>query len=199
MTRLELAANYTFVLCLFIISPLLLEGQTTKGSIDIEKATRYYKTQQYPQAEHHYRLALALEPNNQMVRYNLAATLYKQNAVTPALEMYNTLIQVVKDKTLLSKAWYNKGVILSATGQLSESIEAYKNALRNNATDVQARENLQKALLELKRKQNSPPSTQPKQSKADQQLQQLQQKEMQVQQKVQQHKTPGAGAQTKDW
>lgn len=199
MTRLELATNYTFVLSLFVITPLLLEGQSTKLSIDIEKATQYYKTQQYLKAEHHYRLALALEPNNPMVRYNLAATLYKQNAVTPALEMYNTLIHATKDNTLLSKAWYNKGVILSAAGQLSESIVAYKNALRNNATDVQARENLQKALLELKKKQNSPPSTQPKQSKADQQLQQLQQKEMQVQQKVQQHKTKGAGAQTKDW
>ena len=36
--------------------------------------------------------------------------------------------------------------------KLEESIEAYKNALRQNTADQEARENLQNAILELKKK-----------------------------------------------
>ena len=41
---------------------------------------------------------------------------------------------------------------LTSQKKLEESIEAYKNALRYNPDDKEARENLQKALLELKKK-----------------------------------------------
>ena len=51
-----------------------------------------------------------------------------------------------------AKSYYNKGAILSSQKKLEESIEAYKNAFRQNPDDKEARENLQKALLELKKK-----------------------------------------------
>lgn len=57
------------------------------------------------------------------------------------------------NKEIRAKSFYNKGVILSQQKNLKESIEAYKNALRINPADKEARENLQKDLLELKKKQ----------------------------------------------
>ena len=64
-------------------------------------------------------------------------------------------------------------MILSQQKNLEESIEAYKNALRNNPDDKEARENLQKALLEL-RKKTPPPKKEKKENKKQDQQQQKQ-------------------------
>ena len=53
---------------------------------------------------------------------------------------------------------------------MEESIEAYKETLRLNPGDQEARENLQKALLELKKK--TPPKKQEEKKKQEQQKQQ---------------------------
>ena len=66
------------------------------------------------------------------------------------------LLMNCKRAELKGKAYYNKGVVLSRSKKLEESIEAYKNALRQNPDDKEARENLQKALLELKKKKPPP-------------------------------------------
>ena len=111
--------------------------------------------------------------------------------------------------------YYNKGAILSRQKKLEESIEAYKNSLRLNPDDKEARENLQKALLELKKK--NPPKKKEEQDKkkkqqqqkqpqskmspkeAQQRLQLLAQKEKEVQQRIQKEKSKSGGNQTKDW
>jgi TPR repeat len=100
---------------------------------------------------------------------------------------------------------------------LDQSIEAYKQALRLNPEDQQARENLQKALLEQKRNQspkkkeqdNKKPKPEPQQQnqqqrskmnqrEAERQLKLLQQKEKEVKEKMQQKQSKGGG-QPKDW
>ena len=114
---------------------------------------------------------------------------------------------------LKAKAYYNKGAVLSQQKKLEESIEAYKNTLRINPDDKEARENLQKALLELKKK--NPPKKKEEQDKkkkqqkqpqskmspkeAQQRLQLLAQKEKEVQQRIQKEKSKSGGNQTKDW
>ncbi len=51
---------------------------------------------------------------------------------------------------------YNKGVSLSKQNKLEESIATYKQAVILNPGDEDAQVNLQKALLELKKKQPPP-------------------------------------------
>ena len=116
-----------------------------------------------------------------------------------------------------SRFYYNRGVILSDQKKIEESIEAYKNTLRQDPLDREARENLQKALLELKRKSPPPPRQEKKENKKQQQqqkqpqskldqketdrrLQLLEQKEKQVQEKIQREKNRGmGGSNNKDW
>ena len=113
-----------------------------------------------------------------------------------------------------AKAWYNKGAVLSRQKKLEESIEAYKNTLRLDPNDKEARENLQKALLELKKKnppkkkeedkkkkqqQQKQPQSKMSPKEAQQRLQLLAQKEKEVQQRIQKEKSRSGGNQTKDW
>ncbi|WP_394803648.1 tetratricopeptide repeat protein [Niabella hibiscisoli] len=85
---------------------------------------------------------------------------------------------------LRSGAHYNVGVVYSNQNKIEESVEAYKRALRLNSQDKDARENLQKALSELKKsggggggedKPQQAPSKLNK-SQAQQQLDRLEQK-----------------------
>ena len=54
------------------------------------------------------------------------------------------------DENTRQSAYYNKGVAMIRQKKIEESIDAWKNALRLNPADSDARENLVKALLEKK-------------------------------------------------
>ena len=118
----------------------------------IKTGNDFYKQQEYLKADLEYIKALEVEPANLTAKFNHANALFRQDKKVEAAVLFNDLAATAKDKSMLSKAWYNKGVILSNQKNLEESIEAYKNALRNNPDDKDARENLQKAMLELKKK-----------------------------------------------
>ena len=148
---------------------------------------------------------------DQRAKFNYGNALYKQNKKDEAAAVYDGLSTIENKPELRSQSFYNKGVILSGRQKLEESIEAYKNTLRLDPDDIQARENLQKALLELKRKQppkkvenkktpQQKPPPQPKMNRkqAEQKLKQLQQKEKETQQRMQK-KSPSGPLQIKDW
>src|SRR5687767_7305739 len=177
---------------------------------DVQKAlsagNQYYKENKYVQAADEYSKVLQADPANTTAKFNKANSLYKQDKKLDAVQVYAELASNSNEKDLVSKSWYNKAVILTDQKNLEESIEAYKNALRNNPNDKEARENLQKALLELKKKkeeekkqdqqqqqkkkQDQKQSTSKMQPKeADQRLRLLQQKEKEVQERVQKQKS----------
>jgi Ca-activated chloride channel homolog len=183
----------------------------------IQLGNEYFRQGNYGAAEAQYRKALKLEPNNNTAKYNLANTMYKEGKLDEATRNFSAVAADSRDPLLKSKAHYNKGVILSGQKKLEESIEAYKNALRQNPDDTEARENLQKALLELKKKQpekndqdkkknkqdqqQQKQQPQPKMNKkeAEQKLKMLDQKEKEVQERLQKEKSKTGGSRTKDW
>jgi tetratricopeptide (TPR) repeat protein len=179
----------------------------------IQKGNELYKQQQYDKADAAYQEALAREQNNTTATFNRANALYRQSKTDDAMKTFDNVVMNAGDNELKGKAYYNKGVILSGQQKLEESIEAYKNALRQNPADKEARENLQKALLELKKKNPPPPpkpdkkkqqkkqEPQPKmnEKEAEQRLKLLEQKEKEVQQRMQNAKSKMGGGQPKDW
>ena len=178
----------------------------------IQKGNESYKRKEYPTAEAAYNEVLSQYPNNNTAKFNKAAALYRQIKPDESIKVLEDLAFKTEETKLRAKAYYNKGAILSAQKKLEESAEAYKNALRQNPADKEARENLQKALLELKKK--NPPKKddkkkqQPKQQKpqpkmnekeAEQKLKLLEQKEKEVQERLQKEKSKTGGGQPKDW
>ena len=202
--------------CFFILFLLLCLGHgaaAQNAAQLIRQANDLYRLQQYDQAAGLYQQALDLEPGNTTAAFNRANALYRQSLAADAVKALDELALRATDPELKAKAYYNKGAILSAAKKTEESIEAYKNALRNNPADTQARENLQKALLELKKKTPPPPPKEDKKKQQQQQKQQpqmnrkeaqqrlklLEQKEKDVQQRMQQEKAKTGAGQQKDW
>jgi Ca-activated chloride channel family protein len=199
-----------------ILSCLAAAAQSNKGNEYIQRGNEFYRKQQYKEAYNEYQKAIDMDPANPTARFNQANAVYMQEQKVDASKAYTGLLASTEDKAMRAKIFYNKGVILSDQKNIEESIEAYKNALRNDPNDKDARENLQKALLELKKKPPPEKKDDKKQNKNQQQQQQkqqqsmnqketqqrlqlLQQKEKQVQERIQNEKSKGAGSGRKDW
>ncbi len=203
-----------FFLFLMGYSCSLFSQQVVK---DIEEGNGYYKNKEYNRAADSYQQALNADPANNTAKFNRANTQYKMDQKVEAVQQYTALARDAREKDIRSKSFYNKGVILSQQKNLEESIEAYKNAIRLDPADKQARENLQKALLELRKKNAAPKKDNkqdkkkqdPKQQKqpqsrmskkeTEQRLKLLQQKEKEVQQRLQRDKAGEGGSRPKDW
>ncbi|MBO9660286.1 MAG: tetratricopeptide repeat protein [Chitinophagaceae bacterium] len=200
------------------IAMMLIAGsvQAQESERLIQKGNDLYKQQQYPQSELIYAEVLKTDPNNSIAKFNQANAMYKQNKADEAIRVLNDLAFKSNDPSVKSKAYYNKGAILSSQKKLEESIEAYKDALRQEPSDKDARENLQKALLELRKKnqskkddnkkqkqqqqkQQQKPQPKMSQKEAEQRLQLLEQKEKDVQQRLQNEKSKQGGGTGKDW
>lgn len=201
------------ILLISIVVVLLSPGfaSAQESTKLIQKGNDLYKQQQYKEAEAAYEEAIAKEPANAVARYNRSVTLHRQGRPDSAARAFDDLAFKSEDKEIKAKSYYNKGAILSAQRKLEESIEEYKNALRMDPNDQQARENLQKALLELKKKnppkkenkkqqkQQQKPQPKMNQKEAEQRLKLLEQKEKEVQQRLQKQKSKSGGGQPKDW
>jgi Ca-activated chloride channel family protein len=201
-------------LILFLSISSFCIAQNKEAEKLIEEGNAFYKQQQYDQAAAKYSEALQLDAENTTAKFNLANTTYRLNKQDEASKSFQDLAEQSKEKALSSKSHYNKGVILSKQKKLEESIDAYKNALRKDPNDKEARENLQKALLELKKKnppkkqdqdkkkdqqQQKQPQSKMNQKEAEQRLKLLEQKEKEVQQRLQNEKSKSGGGQGKDW
>ncbi|HYK56454.1 MAG TPA: tetratricopeptide repeat protein, partial [Flavisolibacter sp.] len=136
---------------------------------------------------------------------NLANALQRQKKYDEAVQVLEKLYGSGVNNNLRSAAAYNQGVAHTKQKALEPSIESYKKALRLNPDDKEARENLQKALSELKKKQDEEQKEQKKsqsnmsQKEAEQKLNLLQQKEKQLQERLQNQNKQKGGKQAKDW
>ncbi|MBI1343884.1 MAG: tetratricopeptide repeat protein [Terrimonas sp.] len=189
-------------------------SQAQKEAEKIQSGNMAYREGRYEQAAKQYKLVLSGSPEDPVATYNLALTFYKEDKADSALAAFEKMRRGETDPLRLSKLYYNEGVIFSGKNNLAASIEAYKNALRANPFDNDARENLQKALSALKlknpppkkedRKNKKQPDKQPPRPKlnpkqAEQKLKDLQQKEQKTQQRIQKKPANNAGTVKKDW
>lgn len=205
------------ILFIFLSVALAVQSQQNKANENISAGNNFYKNGEYAKAFEEYNKALQADPSSSTAKFNQANTLYQQDKKVEAVQLYAALSREAAEKDMKAKSFYNKGVILSGQKNLEESIEAYKNALRNDPNDKEARENLQKALLELRKKTPPPKNENKEKKKQDQQQQQkqpqskmspketeqrlklLEQKEKEVQQRLQKEKSKSGGSQAKDW
>lgn len=134
------------------------EDETTRREREfIRNGNKFYDERRYADAEVEYKKAISENPNSQIGNYNLALSLIKQsggtnvegenNPLKDASELLSSVAQGAKNPELRSKAFYNLGNLAYNQQQYAQSIEMYKNALRENPEDNQARENLRLAQL----------------------------------------------------
>ena len=156
-----------FAIISFLTLPLMVFGQDDEVDVTIRKerehirkGNKLFEAQRYADAEVEYMKAIEANPNSMIGNYNLALTLINQSGgnnsqeqdsvMQQASRLLSSIAMNSRSADLRSKAFYNLGNIAYNAQQYDQSIEMYKNTLRINPDDDQARENLRLAQLQKK-------------------------------------------------
>lgn len=186
--------------CLFLVGIFFLIPAAMAQQKETHKGNLRYLQKDYLNAENLYRKALEKDSAHTVARFNLGNTLYKQKRFDEAAALFGSLAGENGNKQLRSSAWYNQGLSYTRQNNLAAAIESYKQALRLNPNDIEARENLQKALREQKKQQQKQqPRSKMSQKEAEQKLRMLQQKEKQIQERMQKKAPKTGDPQGQDW
>jgi len=203
----------TIAVVLFFSNTVLAQAENTA----LRKGNQLYKKGKISDAEAEFSKAVQQNPANPTAHFNLGNAQFRKNDFPSAEKDFDaSLANNPSNPNLQQKAFYNKGVSLSRQKKLLESIDAYKKALRLDPADEDTRVNLQKALEELRKQQQSQkqPKDQEQQQNKDnkqkqepktnkkrleQQLKSLQQKEQEIQEKMQQNRARAGSQPEKDW
>ena len=144
----------------------------------IRQGNNAYADSSYTTAEKSYREALAGNQDAFNAAFNLADAIYKQENYSEASTLFQGLIAKTKSKTEKAMAYHNLGNSLLQEGKLEESIEAYKNALRNNPNDKDTKHNLAYAQrMKQKQEQNKEEEEEKQEEKKEEQQQEEEQKQ----------------------
>jgi tetratricopeptide (TPR) repeat protein len=156
---------FTLLILAVCISPISF-AQTVNNII--KSGNDAYKKGDYKNAEKFYKQALEEDGNNLFATFNLGNALLKQNNIIEAAKYFAKASETAVDKDFKAKAFYNKGLAMVKYQKLPEAIEAFKQSLLLAPDDNETRENLQKAIEELKKQQQKQPQHQPQKQKKTQ-------------------------------
>ncbi len=165
---------------------LIGKAMSLPGRKYVRSGNRDYERGNYVESEVGYRRALETAPSPEGA-YNLAGALYKQEKFDEAAQIYAGVANMGKAageqlpaqyKDMAANSFYGDGNALFKQRKLQEALEAYKDALRINPGDQQAKFNLAytKKLLE-----NNKQDKDKDKDKDDQDQQQQQQQQQQPQ------------------
>lgn len=152
---------------------------TKKERNYIREGNELFKEKRYAEAEAAFKKALQENGNSPIAKFNLATTYLKQvnlndttqNGLLSETQQLLKETALIADPKLASKAYYDLGNIFYNQKNYAQSIEMYKNALRRNPDDDQARQNLRLAQKQLQNQQNQQQNQDNKQDNKDQQKQ----------------------------
>jgi hypothetical protein len=185
---------------IILFTAMTLLSWSQQENRHIRQGNRHYEDNDYQAAEIDYLKSTQSGKASHKGFYNLGDAWYMQENYLQASAAFDTLRTFKMDDETRSKSYYNLGNSLLkaaldsaelAQQFLPESIDAYKQSLRLNPGDTDAKYNLayaQKMLDKSQQQQQNQQQDQDKKDQQDQQKEQQQNQEQQDQQKEEQAK-----------
>ena len=176
---------------------------TASSISDARKANEAFENGDYEQAAELYQQAIEDDPENARLHFNLASTLYKLGRVEEAMQSYDRFENLSDTPVEKSYGSYNQGTILTEENKYQEAAEYFREALKNNPDDADARHNYE---LALQRQQEQEQQQQQNQDSGQNQDQQNQEQQEQQQgnnnqdqnQNQEQQQPPNSGEQNNE-
>lgn len=154
-------------------------GQMFPERRHIRKGNRLYEEQRMEEAQKSYREALQRQPNSVEATFNLGDSQYAKGEYEAAESTFADLLESDKvDNNIKAKAYFNRGNAQFQQQKLSEALESFKESLRLNPADLEAKYNYaytKKLIEQQENNQNQQQDQQQQNQNNDQQQQQQQQ------------------------
>lgn len=130
--------------------PLCGNAQTSL----LQQGNKLYNEGKYDAASAEYIKALQKDPTNTAGLFNLGSALYQKQQYDSSRKLMAATAGAIKDKQGKAAANYNIGNTYMAQKKWEDAVNAYKNTLRNNPLDADAKYNLSYAQEMLKKQNN---------------------------------------------
>ena len=140
------------ILALMLVSTIPTQAQSDRSNI--REGNRLFRSGKHADSEVSYRKAMEKNPRNPQAAYNLGNALFAQKKDSAAVVAYQSGVQLETSAIRKAMGYHNMGVVCQSHKMFSEAIEAYKNALRLNPKDDEARYNLELCKKQQKKQQD---------------------------------------------
>ncbi len=149
------------------VAGVMLWGMAMSGMAQTERkfireGNDFFEKQDFEKAEVEYRKASDKRAESFEAAFNMADALYKQKKYEEALSQFTALAKKETDKERLGEIYHNIGNTLLAMQKTDESIEAYKESLRNRPASEPTKYNLEFARQKQQQEQNKDQQNQDK-------------------------------------
>jgi Ca-activated chloride channel family protein len=144
--EIPVTSRHLLLLLLILLVPVNLKAQ--KGRAENSEANTLYQRGLYEEALRKYQKALEKNPDSAVIKFNSGDAQYQMKAFEKALEAFEASL-VTEDQQLRAHSFYNRGNTLYRNGDLQGAVESYKEALRLNPNDLDAKYNLEYVLKQL--------------------------------------------------
>ncbi|MBQ3881873.1 MAG: tetratricopeptide repeat protein [Bacteroidales bacterium] len=122
---------------------------------DVRQGNRRFRKGDHVQADISYRKALAKDSTSFAAGYNLANNLFRQENVEEAATRLESLSEAAKVSPYGAQYYYNKGDVAIAKQDWQGAVDALKESLLRNPSDMDAKENYIYAKKKLEEQQQN--------------------------------------------
>ena len=147
------------------IAPSCATAQTNRL---IQEGNKLYQQQNYKEASVNYQKALAKDPTNTSGLFNISNSLYQQKQFDSSRKLLASTEKSIKDKNGKAAVDYNIGNSYMAQQKYEDAVKSYKQTLRNNPNDLDAKYNLSYAEEMMKKQQQQNKDNKQDKQKKDQ-------------------------------
>lgn len=119
----------------------------------VRKGNQLYDQKKYKEAAGVYQDAVKKNPNYLPGIFNLGNALYQEKNYEASRKTFDALAKKANDPKIKSSSDYNVGNTYMSEQKWKEAVDAYKQALRKNPQDEDAKYNLSYALAKMKQNQ----------------------------------------------
>lgn len=129
---------------ILVVSMLLSVALTASAQVDrhdVRAGNRKFRKDNWKEADISYRKALVKDSTSVAANYNLANTLYRQENYEEAEKLMKKIGDNASASANAADYWYNTGDIAIAKKDWQGAVNAFKEALLKNPSDMDAKEN----------------------------------------------------------
>ena len=157
-----------FIIIILIFAFGATSAYAQKEKKRVRQGNNEFKEGNYQDAEKEYRKALMEKPGYAKGTFNLGDAMYEQENYEESNKLFTEVIERETNPDQKASAYYNLGNTFMKENKFQESIEAYKNSLRLNPDDANAKYNLEYARKKLSEQQQQNQDKEKDQDKKDQ-------------------------------